>query len=128
MESKKKILLVEDESTLQRTLGAALRRAGFEVVSAVDGDEALRLVSSEHPHIVLLDLILPKRSGFEVLEEMKGSVATRDIPVVVLTNLESVGDVDRALELGANSFLVKANYGVEEVIEKVRQALNARGL
>lgn len=122
-----RILLVEDEAALQMTLGSALRREGFEVVSALNGDEAIRLAQSEKPDIILLDLILPQQSGFDVLQALKRESATRAIPVIVLTNLEGVVDVDRALELGALAYLVKANYEIADVIAKVRRVLDEDG-
>ncbi|OHA49453.1 MAG: hypothetical protein A2682_00285 [Candidatus Terrybacteria bacterium RIFCSPHIGHO2_01_FULL_58_15] len=121
----KKILFVEDEAALQTTLGGALQKEGFAVVAARDGETGLHLAASEHPDLILLDLILPKRSGFQVLEALKSDAKTRDIPVIVLTNLESAKDVDRALALGATTFLVKASYEIDEVITKVRQELQS---
>jgi CheY-like chemotaxis protein len=70
-----------------------------------------------------LDLILPKVHGFDVLKELKENEETKDIPIIVLTNLERIEDVERALELGATTYLVKANYTLEEVIEKIKKAL-----
>ena len=119
----KKILFVEDEPALQATLGNALRQEGFTVVAALNGDDGLRAAGDERPDLILLDLVLPKRSGFDVLEALKQNAETRDIPVIVLTNLESAKDVDRALALGATTFLVKASYEIDEVIAKVRHAL-----
>jgi DNA-binding response OmpR family regulator len=122
-----KILFIEDEPGLQTTLGAALRREGFDVILALNGDDGLRLAQSEMPDLILLDLILPKRSGFDVLEQLKAEGAqTRAIPVIVLTNLEGLGDVDRALSLGATTYLVKANYEVNDVIAKIRQVLQSK--
>lgn len=119
----KKILFIEDESALQKTLGDVLRKEGYKVISAMDGEEGLRLVKSEMPDLVLLDLILPKFHGFEVLKKIKEDQQTKDIPVVVLTNLEGTGDVEKALELGATTYLVKANYSLEEVIQKVKKSI-----
>lgn len=125
MEKGKIILLVEDEAALQSALGSALRMAGFEVISAVNGEDAITFAKQNHPDIILLDLILPKRSGFEVLQELKADEKTKHIPVIVLTNLDAAHDVDQALSLGATTFLVKANYEINDVIEKLKQALRA---
>ncbi|OHA67216.1 MAG: hypothetical protein A3C82_00945 [Candidatus Wildermuthbacteria bacterium RIFCSPHIGHO2_02_FULL_47_12] len=119
----KTVLLIEDESALQKTIGDALGQEGFSVLSALDGEAGLRLAKDKLPDVILLDLILPKANGFDVLRTLKGHEETKHIPVVVLTNLESMEDVQKALDLGAMSYLVKANYKLEEVIEKVRQAL-----
>ena len=93
------------------------------MISAMDGEEGFRLAKSEQPDLILLDLILPKLNGFEVLKRLKEEKATEDIPVIVLTNLEGMGDVEKALELGAMTYLVKANYSLEEVLQKIKQAL-----
>lgn len=119
----KKILFVEDEQALQKTLGDLLRGEGYEVVSAFDGETGLKMVKTEKPALVLLDLILPKMHGFDVLKQVKEDAETRDIPLIVLTNLEGMGDVEKALELGATTYLVKANYSLDEVLDKVRKAL-----
>ena len=93
------------------------------MVSAMDGEEGLRLVKLEKPDLILLDLILPKVHGFEVLKQLKDDKETKDIPIIVLTNLEGTGDVEKALELGATTYLVKANYSLEEVLQKIKKAL-----
>jgi DNA-binding response OmpR family regulator len=119
----KKILFVEDESALQKTFGEVLAQEGYKVISALDGEEGLRLAQIEKPDLILLDLILPKLHGFEVLKKLKEDAGTEGIPVIVLTNLESVGDVEKAVELGATTYLVKANYDLEDVLKKVKDAL-----
>jgi len=119
----KKILFIEDEAALQKTFGDILGQEGHKMISAMDGEEGFRLAKSEQPDLILLDLILPKLNGFEVLKRLKEEKATEDIPVIVLTNLEGMGDVEKALELGAMTYLVKANYSLEEVLQKIKQAL-----
>ena len=119
----KKILFIEDESALQKTFGEILRQEGYEMISALDGETGLRLAKSEKPDLILLDLILPKMHGFEVLKKLKEDKETKDIPVIVLTNLEKIEDVDKALELGATTYLVKAKYSLEEIVEKIKKAL-----
>lgn len=119
----KKILFIEDESALQKTLGEVLKQEGFEVISAFDGMAGLELAKTQKPDLILLDLILPKMDGFKVLEELKKDEKTKEIPVIVLTNLEGIADVERAIQLGANTYLVKAQYTLEEVSEKIKRAL-----
>lgn len=119
----KKILCVEDEEALQKTLGEVLKQEGYEVVSAFDGENGLNLVNSEKPDLILLDLIMPKMNGFEVLKKLKANEKTKEIPVIVLTNLESIGDVGKAIEAGATTYLVKVQYSLDEVLEKVKKAL-----
>ncbi|OHA46723.1 MAG: hypothetical protein A3A80_02590 [Candidatus Terrybacteria bacterium RIFCSPLOWO2_01_FULL_44_24] len=122
----KKILFVEDERALQRTISEALRREGYEVLSAVDGETGARLAKEEKPDMILLDLILPRRSGFDVLQELKSDDVTKGIPVIVLTNLESPADVDKAIELGATTYLVKANYNLGDIVQKVKSTFEAQ--
>ena len=119
----KKILFIEDESALQKTFGEVLKQEGYEMISALDGETGLRLAKSEKPDLILLDLILPKMPGFDVLKKLKEDNETKDIPVIVLTNLEDIKDVDRAIELGATTYLVKAKYSLEEIVEKIKNAL-----
>ena len=119
----KKILLVEDESALQKSLGDTLREGGFEVVSALDGETGERLAKSEKPDLIILDLILPQKDGLEVFQALKEDEKTRNIPVVVLTNLEKIEHVEKVLEMGAKTYLVKANYTLKEILEKIKQTL-----
>lgn len=118
-----KILVIEDESALQKTLGAVLTKNGYRVIKALDGDIGLQLAQKELPDLIILDIILPKVDGFEVLRELKSKDATKLIPVVVLTNLESMEDIEKALEEGASTYLVKSNYTLEEILQKVQQTL-----
>ena len=120
----KKILFIEDEPTLQKTFGDIIREKGYKMVSALDGETGLKLVEIENPDLILLDVILPKMHGFEVLEKLKKNPKTKEIPVIILTNLERTEDVDKAIELGATTYLVKTSYSLEEVIEKIRKTLN----
>ena len=119
----KTILFIEDESALQKTFGEILKQEGYEMISALDGEIGLRLAETKKPDLILLDLILPKIHGFEVLKRLKHAEGTKKIPVIVLTNLEGMRDVDMALEIGATTYLVKAQYSLEEVVEKIKKAL-----
>ena len=120
----KSILIVEDEAALQKTLGDTLSREGFEVLAALDGEAGLRLAQEKTPDLILLDLVLPKINGFEVLGKLKEDSKTQDIPVIVLTNLEEMEDIQKVIDLGASSYLVKANYKLEEVVERIKKILN----
>lgn len=121
--SMKKILFIEDEAALQKTFGDILKSEGFEVISALDGETGLNLAKKENPDLVLLDLILPKIHGLDVLKEMKQNENIKNIPVIVLTNVESIEEIDKALELGATTYLVKNDYSLEDVISKIKKAL-----
>ncbi len=119
----KKILFIEDEATLQKTFGDILKQAGYEIISATDGETGLRLANTKKPDLILLDLILPAMDGFEILEKLKKDPETKGIPVIVLTNLERMEDVERAIKVGATTYLVKTQYKIEEVIEKIKKIL-----
>ena len=120
----KKILFVEDEAALQKTLGDVLTQEGYEVISALDGEIGLTLAKEKKPDLILLDLILPKINGFNVLKQLKEDAETKAIPVIVLTNLEGIGDIDKVIELGATTYLVKAQYSLEELVEKIRKVFS----
>jgi len=119
----KKILFIEDESTLQKTFEDFLKQESYQMISALDGESGLKTAQAEKPDLILLDLVLPKMHGFDVLKKLKADEKTKNIPIIVLTNLEGMGDVEKALELGATTYLVKANYSLEEVVQKVKKAL-----
>jgi len=119
----KKILFVEDEASLQGALGGLLRTEGYEVISALNGEEGLRLAKTQSPDLILLDLILPKMNGFEVLEEIKKDETTKNIPIIILTNLEDLDKVEKMLTLGTTTYLVKSQYSLKEVLEKIKNIL-----
>jgi len=120
----KKILLIEDESALQKSLGDTLREDGFEVLSALDGTIGERLAKSEKPDLIVLDLILPQKSGLDVFQSLKEDETTKNIPVVILTNLEKIEHVEKALEMGAKTFLIKANYTLKEILTKIKSVMD----
>lgn len=123
MPSKKKILLIEDDIYLLKIYGNKLRNSNFEVLLATTGEEGLHKILSEKPDLVLLDLILPGKDGFQVLEEMKKYNLIEKIPVIILSNLGQRPDIKRGLELGAVDYLVKANISLMKVVEKINKYL-----
>jgi CheY-like chemotaxis protein len=122
-ENSATILLAEDNKFLRRTAEATLNRHGFTVLTASDGEEALKLAESNEPDLILLDVVMPKMNGFDVLRVLKREPATSAIPVIVLSNLEQQNDIATARELGAAGFWVKANVGLEELVERIQSAL-----
>jgi len=122
----KKILFIEDDIAIQKTLGEGLKSKGYDVVTAGDGEEGLKLSKEVTPDLVILDLILPKLHGLKVLEKMREDELTADTPVIILTNLENIVEVEQALELGATTYLVKANYSLEEVLIKIENSLESQ--
>lgn len=121
----KKILFIEDESALQKAVTGALLREGFDVRAALTGEAGLALAKKEAPDLILLDIVLPEKDGFAVLEELKKDPITARIPVIIMSNLEGSEDVQKALERGATTYLVKMNYKLEEVVEKIKSVLAA---
>jgi DNA-binding response OmpR family regulator len=120
---KRKILIIEDELALQKTFSDILEKEGYQVISALNGESGLILAKRENPDLILLDLILPQKDGFEVLKELKKDETTKEIPVIVLTNLEDIQSVERTVELGATTYLVKAQYTLKELIQKIKDEL-----
>ena len=119
----KTILIIEDEAALQKALEDILTGEGYQTLAALDGEVGLSLAKEKNPDLILLDLILPKIHGFDVLKKLKSDEQTKDIPVIILTNLESMEDVNKAIELGATTYLVKANYNLEDVLSKIKKVL-----
>jgi len=124
MNSNKKILVIEDEATLQKALNEVLSREGYEVVSSLDGLRGLELAQKENPDLILLDIILPKMDGFEVLKRIKEDDKISQIPVIILTNLSDINDIQKALDLGATTYLVKADFHIEDVLKKIEKVLD----
>jgi len=118
-----KILVIEDDKFLRDLLYKKLAEENFSVATALDGEEGLKKIQEENPNLVLLDLILPGINGFEVLKKAKENPATKDIPVIVLSNLGQKEDVERAMKLGAQDYLIKAHFTLEEIVEKIRKHL-----
>ncbi len=126
MDKKIKILVVEDEEILLTALSEELKQEGFEVVGAKDGVEGVEKAASEKPDLVLLDLVMPRLDGIGALKQMKEQDTTKDIPVVILTNLSDYDKISDALSLGAMDYLVKANYRLEELVTKIKTVLERK--
>ena len=122
-QEKVKILLVEDDPFLLSMYATKFELEGFEVISADDGQKGLSLARENKPDIILLDILMPKMNGFEVLRELKANEQTRDIPVIFLTNLNQKEEVERALELGAVDYLIKAHFMPSEVVAKIKEVI-----
>jgi CheY-like chemotaxis protein len=120
-----KVLLAEDDRFLRRAAETTLRRHGLTVVTAVDGDEALAAARRELPDLILLDMIMPKVQGFEVLQALKEDPTTAAIPVVVLSNLSQESDSKTACQMGALDYWVKANISLEELARRVTGLISA---
>jgi len=121
---KQTVLLVEDDTFLSGMYVKKLTLEGFDVQLASDGESGLRQAKAVKPDIILLDIILPKLDGFHVLEGVKQDPATKQIPVIMLTNLGARDDVERGLRLGALDYLIKAHFMPSEVVDKVKKILS----
>jgi CheY-like chemotaxis protein len=115
----KKILLVEDEELMIDLLQRKLEKEGYEVSVARDGEEGLEAMRKSKPDLILLDIIMPKMGGFEVMEEMGKDEQLKKIPVIVISNSGQPVELDRAQKLGAKDWLIKTEFDPQEVIEKV---------
>ncbi len=114
-----KILVVEDDELMAGLLSRKLTNAGFTVTSAFDGESGLKNIEKEIPDIILLDLILPGINGFDFLSRVKKDEKTKNVPVIILSNLGSREEIQKGLEQGADDYLIKANVLIDEVISKI---------
>lgn len=119
-----KVLVVEDDQTLNKIYVSRLKEAGYKIQSVFDGEAAVIAAKDFSPDLIILDLLLPKKDGYLVLEELKKNSSTKNIPVVVTSNLGQTDDVEKALGLGANDFLIKSNVSLAEMLDKVKLLIN----
>ena len=119
----KKVLIIEDDEFLRSLAAKRLEKDGYKVLVAPAGEPGLTTTESEKPDLILLDLLLPGLSGFEVLEKLKASAHSKATPVLVFSNLGERADIEKATKLGAADFMVKANFTLDDVIGKVNDLL-----
>lgn len=119
-----KVLLIEDDHFISGMYNKKLLAEQFTVVLAFDGEEGIAKAQTEHPDIILLDIMLPKVDGWQVLQAIKSNPACKNIPVVLLTNLGTEEDIERGLQLGAVDYLIKAHFVPSEVVKKIRTILS----
>lgn len=118
-----KILLVEDDKSLREIYGVRLLAEGYDIVSAGDGEEALAMAIKERPALILSDVMMPKISGFDMLDILRSATETRDIKVIMMTALSSEDQRARGEQLGADRYLVKSQVGIEDVVRTVHEVL-----
>lgn len=121
--TKKKILIIDDDDFIRKVYSSDLVERGFEVVTASDGAEGLAKIISEQPNLIILDLIMPQKNGFEVLRELKNQNPAAKVPIIVLSNLAQVEDKDKAKSLGATDYLIKDQTTFDIMATAVEQAL-----
>ena len=118
-----KILLVEDDKSLREIYGVRLLAEGYDIVSAGDGEEALAMAIKERPALILSDVMMPKISGFDMLDILRSATETKDIKVIIMTALSSEDQRARGEQLGADRYLVKSQVGIEDVVRTVHEVL-----
>ena len=123
MTKKVKILVVEDDKFLLKVYNHKLTKEGFDVVLATTGEEGVTKAMSEIPDLILLDIILPRKNGFDVLSDLKLNSNTKNIPVIILSNLGQEEDVKTGMELGAIDYLVKTDVGIHKLVNIVKKHL-----
>lgn len=116
-----KVLIIEDEIQLAEMLGEQLKGENFEVEISNDGEAGLAAAKNSHPDVILLDLIMPRKNGLEVLADLKADEELKSIPVVVLSNLDSDLNISNAMSLGAADYMVKAKFSPAEIVEKIKK-------
>ena len=122
------IFVVEDNKFLMKFYRIKLEKEGYNVVCACDGEEAMQKIQTETPDIILLDIIMPKKSGMDVLAELKKDPKFQNIPVLILTNLGQEEDMKKAIDAGADDYIVKADTSFEDVLSKIEKHLKEKSV
>lgn len=122
----KKILIIEDDPFLSEMYLTKFQESGFKVEIAVNGQEGIEKIIKTRPDLILLDIVLPKTDGFEVLKKVKGDKDLKKIPIVLLTNLGQKNEVEKGLALGADEYIIKAHFTPTAVVAKVKELLRER--
>ncbi len=119
----KKILVAEDDKFLANAYRVKLTKAGYDIVLTNDGVETLQKLQEFIPDLIILDLVMPTKDGFAVLEELKKSDTLKNIPCIVASNLGQKEDIDKAMSLGARDYVVKTDLSMQKLIEKIKNIL-----
>jgi DNA-binding response OmpR family regulator len=118
-----KILLVEDDMALRDIYSARFMAEGYEVVTASDGEQALTVAVKEKPDLIILDVMMPKISGFDVLDILRATPETKDTKIIMMTALSQASDIEKGKSLGADEYLVKSQVTLTDVVEKAKEVL-----
>ncbi len=119
----KKILIIEDDSFLQGLASRKLRSEGYDVFGAGNSAEAFKILDGLKPDLILLDLLLPDVDGFEILKKINEKGTIKSVPIIVFSNLSEEKDIKRATDLGVKEFMVKANFTLDELSQKIQQTI-----
>lgn len=122
--TNKKILIAEDEKDIRELIKRKLEQEGFLVLEAETGKETLEIVNKQNPEVVLLDIIMPEIDGFEILKQIKSNPKTKNIKTIILSNLGQDSDIQKGKELGAEDYIIKANFTLDEIVKKINNLLS----
>lgn len=121
-----KVLIIEDEEVLRNVLAKKLEKEGYEVITAENGEIGMDKIRNENPEMILLDIMLPKKNGYQVMGEMYADEKLKKIPVLIISNSGQPVEIQKLVEMGACDYLVKADFDPQEVIDKMRLCLSQR--
>ena len=122
----KNILIIEDDDFFRELIRKKLLSEDFDVIEAVDGEKGIEVMRNKRPDLVLLDLLLPNMDGFEVLSKVKLDASISSTPIIILSNLGQQEDIERGLKLGASDYLIKSQFDIDQVVDKIRNILEKK--
>ncbi len=123
MADAKKVMIIDDDKFLSSLIKARLEKEGLVVLQSFDGEKAVEMLRTEHPNLIILDLIMPKVNGFEVLQTISITPQLEGVPIIIVSNLAQDSDVQKAKELGAKEYFVKVKISIDELLQKIRALL-----
>ncbi|OGH88513.1 MAG: hypothetical protein A3J93_04595 [Candidatus Magasanikbacteria bacterium RIFOXYC2_FULL_42_28] len=121
--TKKKILIAEDEPATMRAMADSIKSAGFEVIKATDGEQAVEFALRDHPDCILMDIRMPKMDGLTALKRIRKNEWGKDVCITILTNISDSAKVDEALKDGAFEYLIKADWDIDKIVKKLKTRL-----
>ena len=118
-----KILIAEDDQFLCKAMTTKLTKEGYEVKIALDGVQLMEMLKSYFPNLIILDLLMPKKDGFEVIKEVKADPKLKNIPILIASNLGQSSDIQQVLALGATDYLIKSEFTLESLVQKIKNII-----
>ena len=122
--AKNKVLIAEDQEAMLEALTESFESANFDVFGAKDGEEGLRVALKEHPHVILIDILMPKMDGITMLKKLREDNWGKSVPVMILTNLSEVEKIAEAIEDGISDYLIKTDWSLEDIVKKVKKLIH----